>query len=94
MIVVLFSKLLLGKSEKFEDFGTPQTYAALSLFVAWILVGLCIIRGVKSSGKVCFLLLIIISNIFSIKGSLFYGYFPVYSPSYINHSKCYIIRCC
>jgi hypothetical protein len=50
----VFSKLLLGKSNSFEEFGTPQTYAALSLLVAWIIVGLCIIRGVKSSGKVCF----------------------------------------
>jgi hypothetical protein len=44
----------LGKSKSFEDFGTPQTYAALSLLVAWVIVGACIIRGVKTSGKVCF----------------------------------------
>jgi hypothetical protein len=44
----------LGKSNSFEEFGTPQLYPALSLLVAWIIVGLCIIRGVKSSGKVCF----------------------------------------
>jgi hypothetical protein len=50
----MFSKLLLGKSERFEDFGTPQTYATLSLLVAWIIVGACTIRGVKTSGKVCF----------------------------------------
>ena len=49
-----FSKLLLSKSESFEDFGTPQLYSALSLFVAWIIVGVCIIRGVKSSGKVAY----------------------------------------
>jgi hypothetical protein len=48
----------LGKSNSFEEFGTPQLYPALSLLVAWIIVGLCIIRGVKSSGKVCFILLI------------------------------------
>jgi solute carrier family 6 amino acid transporter-like protein 5/7/9/14 len=52
----LFSELLLGKSESFEDFGTPQLYPALSLLFAWIIVGACIIRGVKSSGKVCFIL--------------------------------------
>jgi len=51
-----FSKLLLGKSQKFEDFGTPQAFGAVSLLVSWIIVGLCIIRGVKSSGKVCFIL--------------------------------------
>jgi hypothetical protein len=45
----------LGKSQSFEDFGTPQLFPALSLLVAWIIVGACIIRGVKSSGKVCFI---------------------------------------
>jgi hypothetical protein len=45
----------LGKSQSFEDFGTPQLYGALSLLVAWIIVGTCIIRGVKTSGKVCFI---------------------------------------
>jgi hypothetical protein len=55
--------LLLGKSQRFEDFGTPQAFSAVSLLVAWIIVGLCIIRGVKSSGKVCFF---IIENLFYI----------------------------
>jgi solute carrier family 6 amino acid transporter-like protein 5/7/9/14 len=54
-INIFFSKLLLGKSERFEDFGTPQLFPALSLLLAWIIVGACIIRGVKSSGKVCFI---------------------------------------
>jgi hypothetical protein len=51
----MFSKLLLGKSKSFDDFGTPQVFPAVSLLVAWIIVGACIIRGVKSSGKVCFI---------------------------------------
>jgi len=55
-----FSKLLLGKSRKFEDFGTPQAFSAVSLLISWIIVGLCIIRGVKSSGKVCFIFFFII----------------------------------
>ncbi|CAF1493281.1 unnamed protein product [Adineta steineri] len=49
-----FYKLLLGKSNSFEDFGTPQLYPTLALLGAWIIVGLCIIRGVKSSGKVAY----------------------------------------
>jgi hypothetical protein len=53
-MIIIFSKLLLGKSQSFEEFGTPQLYPALALLVAWIIVGLCIIRGVKSSGKVRF----------------------------------------
>jgi hypothetical protein len=55
-MIIVFSKLLLRKSQHFEDFGTPQLYPAFSLLVAWILVGVCVIRGVKSSGKVCFLI--------------------------------------
>lgn len=54
-MIVMFSKLLLGKSQRFEDFGTPRAYPALSLLITWIIVGICIIRGVKSSGKVQFL---------------------------------------
>jgi hypothetical protein len=57
MINDSFSKLLLGKSQRFEDFGSPQLFPALSLLVAWIIVGACIIRGVKSSGKVRFIVL-------------------------------------
>ncbi|CAF3963463.1 unnamed protein product [Adineta steineri] len=49
-----FYKLLLGKSNSFEDFGTPQLYPTLALLGAWIIVGLCIIRGMKSSGKVAY----------------------------------------
>ncbi|CAF1020255.1 unnamed protein product [Rotaria sordida] len=49
-----FFQLLLNKSKRFEDFGIPQVYPALSLLVAWIIVGACIIRGVKSSGKVAY----------------------------------------
>ncbi|CAF0976103.1 unnamed protein product [Didymodactylos carnosus] len=49
-----FNLLLLGKSEKIEDFGVPQKYYALVLLGAWIVVCLCIIRGVKSSGKVAY----------------------------------------
>jgi hypothetical protein len=52
----------LGKSQRFEDFGTPQTYGALSLLLAWIIVGACIIRGVKSSGKVRFIFEILLCN--------------------------------
>ncbi len=61
-IIIIFSKLLLGKSQRFEDFGTPQTYGALSLLLAWIIVGACIIRGVKSSGKVRFIFEILLCN--------------------------------
>ena len=88
--MVNFSKLLLGKSKSFDDFGTPQAFGALSLLVAWIIVGLCIIRGVKSSGKVCFIFFkYFLYGLFSL-GSLFYCDFPLHSTSYIDYSKCNI----
>ncbi|CAF4518695.1 unnamed protein product, partial [Rotaria sp. Silwood2] len=49
-----FFQLLLNKSKRFEDFGIPRLYPALSLLIAWIIVGACIIRGIKSSGKVAY----------------------------------------
>ena len=74
----MFSKLLLGKSERFEDFGAPQVFPALSLLVAWIIVGACIFRGVKSSGKVAYftaifpylVLLVLIIQSALLKGSI------------------------
>ncbi len=91
----MFSKLLLGKSESFEDFGTPQLFPALSLLGAWIIVGACIIRGVKSSGKVCFFLKkVFVLNVNDVNlGSLFYSYFSIYRPSCLSYSK-FIIRWC
>ncbi|CAF1036240.1 unnamed protein product [Rotaria sordida] len=49
-----YYRLLLQKSPSFDDFGTPTLYMSLSLFVSWIIVCLCIIRGVKTSGKVAY----------------------------------------
>ena len=74
----MFSKLLLGKSQRFEDFGTPQVFPAISLLAAWIIVGACIIRGVKSSGKVAYftaifpylVLLVLIIQSALLKGSI------------------------
>ncbi|CAF4087060.1 unnamed protein product [Rotaria socialis] len=42
------------KSKSFDDFGTPTLYMALSLLVSWVIVCLCIIKGVKTSGKVAY----------------------------------------
>ncbi|CAF3041340.1 unnamed protein product [Rotaria socialis] len=49
-----YYNLLLQKSKSFDDFGTPTLYMALSLLVSWVIVCLCIIKGVKTSGKVAY----------------------------------------
>ncbi|CAF1230667.1 unnamed protein product [Adineta steineri] len=49
-----FYRLLLNKSSSFDDFGTPGLYMTLLLLIAWIIICLCIIRGVQSSGKVAY----------------------------------------
>ncbi|CAF1607791.1 unnamed protein product, partial [Didymodactylos carnosus] len=72
------SILLLGKSDGIENFGVPGRYYALVLFGAWIIVCLCIIRGVKSSGKVAYftaifpyiVLLILIIQSATLKGAV------------------------
>lgn len=48
----LFSRLVLNRSVSFEEFGSPTMYMSLALLVAWLLVCVCIIRGVQSSAKV------------------------------------------
>ena len=94
-MIVLFSKLLLGKSQSFEEFGAPQLFPALSLLVAWIIVGACIIRGVKSSGKVCLSSL----KYFSLEndvclGGIFYSYFPIHCSIDTDYSKFIIEGSC
>jgi len=37
-----------------EDFGTPDWALALSLLCAWIIIFLCLVKGIKSSGKVVY----------------------------------------
>lgn len=36
--------------------GTPDTYLVIGLFVSWVIVFVCIFRGVKSSGKASYFL--------------------------------------
>ncbi|CAF3562698.1 unnamed protein product [Rotaria sp. Silwood1] len=38
----------------FDDFGVPGTYMSVLLLGAWIIICLCIFRGVQSSGKVAY----------------------------------------
>ena len=90
----MFSKLLLGKSQRFEDFGSPQLFPALALLVAWVIVGACIIRGVKTSGKVRYLCLkLVFVMIECILGGLCDRYFSVFSSPCVNYSKCKVEWC-
>jgi hypothetical protein len=47
-----FSNYVLDISDGFHDMGGVRWELALSLLGAWILVGLCLIKGIKSQGKV------------------------------------------
>ena len=50
---ILYSRhKVLGISEGVHDIGKVKWDIALCLLLAWIVVYLCIIKGVKSSGKV------------------------------------------
>ncbi|CAF4127459.1 unnamed protein product [Rotaria socialis] len=49
-----FYRLLLNKSSSFDDFGVPGTYMSVLLLASWLLICVCIIRGVQSSGKVAY----------------------------------------
>lgn len=43
---------VLNAAGTFEGFGWPKGDLVLALFAAWLLVFLCLMKGVKSSGKV------------------------------------------
>ncbi len=45
---------VLDRSEGLEDMGPIRWQMALCLLLAWVVVFLCIVRGVKSSGKVVY----------------------------------------
>ena len=49
---LFWTKGALNLSESMESIGTIQPHMALSLLVAWIIVYLCIIRGIRWTGKI------------------------------------------
>ncbi|UJR35040.1 hypothetical protein I4U23_027816 [Adineta vaga] len=49
-----FDNYVLRRSDSIDHLGTPSWSLTLCLLLAWILVGLCIIQGIKSSGKVVY----------------------------------------
>lgn len=42
---------MLRITDNIDDMGLPQWDLALCLLLAWILIYLCLVRGIKSSGK-------------------------------------------
>ncbi|CAF1329947.1 unnamed protein product [Rotaria sordida] len=49
-----FDNYVLRRSDSLDNIGSPSWSLSLCLLLAWILVGLCIIQGIKSSGKVVY----------------------------------------
>ena len=49
---LFWTKNVLNLSENMENIGTIQPHLALSLFVSWIIVYICIIRGIKWTSKI------------------------------------------
>ncbi|CAF1230985.1 unnamed protein product [Adineta ricciae] len=49
-----FDNYVLRRSDSLDHLGVPSWSLTLCLLLAWILVGLCIIQGIKSSGKVVY----------------------------------------
>ncbi|KAK7113933.1 hypothetical protein V1264_000083 [Littorina saxatilis] len=67
---------VLRKSSGLHELGPIQTHSALCLLVAWMLVSLCLVRGVKSLGKVVYvtaLLPYLLLTIFLVRGAMLPG---------------------
>lgn len=48
----VYSKKVLSRSDSIMDLVTLRWDLALMLLLAWAIVFLCLIKGIKSSGKV------------------------------------------
>lgn len=67
---------VLRKSSGLHDLGPVQLHSAICLLVAWLLVFLCLIRGVKSLGKVVYvtaLLPYVLLTVFLVRGAMLPG---------------------
>ncbi|KAL8616370.1 hypothetical protein ACOMHN_032224 [Nucella lapillus] len=67
---------VLRKSSGLHDLGSLQLHNALCLLVAWLLVALCLVRGVKSLGKVVYvtaLLPYLLLTVFLVRGAMLPG---------------------
>ncbi|KAJ8301429.1 hypothetical protein KUTeg_020416 [Tegillarca granosa] len=50
----IFSNHVLGLSSGIDDIGTPRWQLALTLLLAWVVCFLCLLKGIKTSGKVVY----------------------------------------
>ena len=61
-VVVVYRNYVLGLSDGIEETGAPQWRLVLCLLFSWTLVFLCLIKGIKSAGKVCHNMIIALQN--------------------------------
>ncbi|KAK3603402.1 hypothetical protein CHS0354_009382 [Potamilus streckersoni] len=62
---------VLQKSSGLEEFGMIRWHLAVALVVAWVLIFLCLMKGIKSSGKVVYvtaLLPYVLLTVFLVRG--------------------------
>lgn len=53
----IFRKEILKEADLIEHgIGTPDLFLTLCLFMAWTFIGLVLLKGIKSSGKVAYFL--------------------------------------
>ena len=53
MMVLFCRDRVLQITKGVDDMGDIQWELTLCLFFAWVVIYLCICKGIKSSGKVC-----------------------------------------
>lgn len=108
--VCFFSERVLGvvHSEGLHDPGPVRWPLALCLLAAWIVIFLCMLKGIRSSGKVnhhnvfiacspkrSLLLYCLAKHAFVLcvsSGGLCDGYLPVFRAHCFGHQRCYTGR--
>ncbi|XP_048765777.2 sodium- and chloride-dependent glycine transporter 1-like isoform X2 [Ostrea edulis] len=71
-----WQRRVLRISSGFDDVGTIEPHLVIGLFVAWVLVFLCLMKGVKSVGKVVYVTAVlpyILLTTFLIRGLMLEG---------------------
>ncbi|VDM71684.1 unnamed protein product [Strongylus vulgaris] len=74
---MLFSEDVLMLSNSFTDIGTLNWYLGICVLLSWVAVFLCLFQGVKSSGKVVYvvvvlpfiILIVLLARLLTLEGS-------------------------